>query len=40
MIGTSDTLALLINGDNASPKILSWLLAKIAIGQRQCIYGD
>ena len=30
MTSTSDTLALLIDGDNASPKIVSGLLAEIA----------
>lgn len=40
---TSDTLALLIDGDNASPKIVSGLLAEIAnygIASVKRIYGD
>ncbi len=40
---TSDTLALLIDGDNASPKIISGLLAEIAdygIASVKRIYGD
>jgi uncharacterized LabA/DUF88 family protein len=40
---TSDTLALLIDGDNASPKIVSGLLAEIAnygVASVKRIYGD
>ncbi|MGO8063611.1 NYN domain-containing protein [Rhizobium johnstonii] len=43
MTGTSDTLALLIDGDNASPKIVSGLLAEIATygtASVRRIYGD
>lgn len=43
MTGTSDTLALLIDGDNASPKIVSGLLAEIATygtASVKRIYGD
>lgn len=43
MTGTSDTLALLIDGDNASPKIISGLLAEIATygtASVRRIYGD
>lgn len=43
MTGTSDTLALLIDGDNASPRIVSGLLAEIATygtASVKRIYGD
>ncbi|MBB3525922.1 hypothetical protein FHX03_005294 [Rhizobium sp. BK456] len=43
MTGTSDTLALLIDGDTASPKIVSGLLAEIATygtASVRRIYGD
>ncbi|UIK08984.1 NYN domain-containing protein [Neorhizobium galegae] len=43
MTGTSDSLALLIDGDNASPKIVSGLLAEIATygtASVRRIYGD